>query len=323
MDFQFEEFRNLCPKELAAGCSVIICCHNSSSRLPKTLFHVATQKIQHNQPWEVLLIDNASTDLTALVAEQAWQRLGSPAPLRIILEKKHGLSNARRAGVLEAKYDVIVFCDDDNRLSAGYLDCAIRIMNAHPEVGVAGGRHSVICENDIDVPDWFYSYANSFAVGVQALRSGDITFRGYVWGAGMVLRASFLRKMYERDLQPLLTGRLREQISSGDDSEICKWYILGGYSLWYDEDLRLSHYMPISRLTPDYLLRLHEGFRASSRVLKAYDLFIARRLALSGFKRFPFRWLKAELAFWRYSRDFYFYLVRAEKLARFSRQALS
>jgi glycosyltransferase involved in cell wall biosynthesis len=43
------------------GLSVIICCHNGASRLFATLSHLKAQQIANRQ-WEVLLVDNASTD---------------------------------------------------------------------------------------------------------------------------------------------------------------------------------------------------------------------------------------------------------------------
>jgi len=51
------------------GVSVIICCYNSVKRLPVTLAHLKSQVVFGQIPWEVIVIDNASTDRTAEVAK--------------------------------------------------------------------------------------------------------------------------------------------------------------------------------------------------------------------------------------------------------------
>jgi hypothetical protein len=48
--------------------SVVICCHNSETLLPTTITHLKNQHVDGDLKWEALVIDNASTDNTALVA---------------------------------------------------------------------------------------------------------------------------------------------------------------------------------------------------------------------------------------------------------------
>jgi hypothetical protein len=50
-----------------------------------------------------------------------------------------GLAYARRRGVMEAAYEYIVFCDDDNWLAPDYLSIAREIL-FDPKVGAAGGQ---------------------------------------------------------------------------------------------------------------------------------------------------------------------------------------
>ena len=53
---------------MAEGVSVVICCYNSAERLPRTLTHLAAQRVSEKLPWEVIVIDNASQDKTGEVA---------------------------------------------------------------------------------------------------------------------------------------------------------------------------------------------------------------------------------------------------------------
>lgn len=306
-----------------SGCSVIVCCYNSSERLLATLFHISLQILSQDQKLEVLLVDNASTDLTAEVAKQVWNDLKSPFPLRIVTESQPGLSNARRAGVLHAKFDTIIFCDDDNWLSPDYVSLAIEIMSSCPNVGVAGGRHLPAFEGDLPAPAWFYTYGDGYAVGVQALHTGDISGRGYVWGAGMVLRAPLLRQMYMKGVEPLLSGRFGAKMLSGDDSEICKWYLIAGYQLWFDDRLSLSHFIPSNRLSKEYVAMLHEGFGCAGVVLGAYNALLYRRRAIHECKFRLLTLFRSHIAFRKLAGKLRHSLLAIEKLAVASRMLVN
>ena len=55
------------------GISIIICCYNSASRLEKTIQHIALQK-QVSFSFEVVLVDNKSTDKTSSVAQELFSK---------------------------------------------------------------------------------------------------------------------------------------------------------------------------------------------------------------------------------------------------------
>lgn len=59
--------------EIRAGVSIVICCYNSASRLPETLQHIAEQEVAANISWEVIVVDNASTDNTQEIAKKNGQ----------------------------------------------------------------------------------------------------------------------------------------------------------------------------------------------------------------------------------------------------------
>src|SRR5260370_31920760 len=66
---------------IGCGVSVIICCYNSSAKLPATLGRLRSQRDTEAIPWELIVVDNASSDDTVAVARQPWPT-GAPAPLR-------------------------------------------------------------------------------------------------------------------------------------------------------------------------------------------------------------------------------------------------
>jgi glycosyltransferase involved in cell wall biosynthesis len=251
--------------------SIIICCYNSANRIEKTLEHIAVQEL-NDLICEVLIVDNNCTDATVAIAQKKWKDCGNPFDLRIINEKEAGLSHARRAGVMAAKGEIVVFCDDDNWLHSNYCQIAYEIMRNDNTIGVLGGRSSAVA--DAEFPFWFSTYQVNYAVGVQSLRSGFVDSRGYLWGAGMVLRRQELTKLYECGFKSLLSDRKGENLSSGGDSEICKWFLLIGKRLYYSEELIFKHYIPIDRLTKEYFGALYNGFHLSSNAIFMYNSFI-------------------------------------------------
>lgn len=254
------------------GISVIICCYNSSVRLPNTLTHLANQKKTHNLNWEIIVIDNASSDETAQVAIYEWNKYNLEIPFKVIFESTPGLSYARQSGVNNSKFDYLLFCDDDNWLDEYFIKNAFQLMEEKPEIGALGGQCTA--HSDIPLPDWFEKHAENYAVGKQADRSGDISAREYVWGAALVLR----RKVFEeafKNFNSLLSDRKGASLSSGGDTEICKRVLLAGYKLYYSEQLTFVHYIPPDRLTTDYRDRLLQGLNATGLIFYFYSTMIS------------------------------------------------
>jgi glycosyltransferase involved in cell wall biosynthesis len=249
--------------------SVIICCYNSQNRIANTLNYLSNQVIG-GLSVEVILIDNNCSDDTVKVASTEWDNLGNPFPLIIVTETIAGLSSARKRGILSASGEIVIFCDDDNWLNHDYLKIAYDIMSANESIGVLAGESRAI--SNIELPTWFYSYYGHYACGVLAIDSGDVTDRYWVWGAGMVLRNSVMRRLYSKNSH-ITNGRTGESLESGDDVEICYWHILDDKILWYDNRLKLQHYMSSDRLN---ILTAKKQFEAqhksAERLRKISDL---------------------------------------------------
>lgn len=273
--------------------SIVVCCHNSKERLDSTLAHLATQSYPASL-LELIIVDNGSTDETGKIAAILWQTLGNPFSMRIVNEPRLGLSNARKAGALHSIQDYIVFCDDDNWLAYDYIEIANNVILANPRIGVLGGSSAPVFEHQ-EIPDWFYTYADDYAIGSQSIYSGDISLRGYVWGAGSIMKTQVLKKIYQHGLSTILSDRTGQALASGGDSELCKWYLLLGFVLWYDERMMFKHYVPTSRLSKEYLTGLLKGHESANKLLGIYDWYIfqdrARRVAW----RHPWKWLKVAL----------------------------
>ena len=248
------------------GISVMICTHNGSKRIKKTLDCLLTQKVNSSIPWEVVLVDNASTDGTAEIAESIWT---SDIPLRIIKEPMLGVGNARARGMNTCQFSYIGFIDDDNWVAEDWVETAYTKMEAHPDAGAIGGPSEAVFE--VPAPEWFTRYEKNYAVGQQFDQPGKIVSKnGLLWGAGMVIRKEAWDMLYNKGFTPILQSRKGTQLLSGEETEILLLFKLMGLSLYYFPDLKIKHMMPRQRLTWRYCLRLRKGLGASSPYLEIY-----------------------------------------------------
>ena len=255
--------------ESAHGVSVVICCYNSAERLPETLHHIAKQTLPEKLSWEVIVVDNASTDRTAEVAVRLWSTYGRRVPLKVVTQVVPGVSAARDKGFEEAAFDFILFCDDDNWLGADYVRLVYELMVEHPHIGAVGGQGRAVAETEL--PTWFDRYSRYFAVGPQGDASGAITeVEGYLYGAGLAVRRSAFSKVQRLGFSRRLSDRTPGTLASGGDVELSYLIRLCGFGLWFDTRLEFAHFMPSGRLRWDYFLRLVEGAHRSRPYIDAY-----------------------------------------------------
>jgi glycosyltransferase involved in cell wall biosynthesis len=250
------------------GISIVICCHNSAEKLPETLRHIQNQAFIREISWEVLIIDNASTDKTSKVAESIWD-LSPVTTLRVVNESRLGLVFARIRGFREACHDVVSFVDDDNWLDENWVYLLNEVMRREPAIGACGGLNTAVFE--CDKPGWFDEFEKSYAVGEQAARPGDITENpGILCGAGLSIRKSAWDQLNENGFSFTLVGRQGNELLCGEDYELCLAIRLAGWKIWYEPALKLQHYLPTDRLDWKHLRRMIRGYGFTKSRLAAY-----------------------------------------------------
>ena len=251
-----------------SGVSVIICCYNSTQRLPETLKYLSNQEADIS--WEVILVDNASTDETKTFAHNFWNDHGpANVPMVIVDEPMQGLSHARNKGVAAASFDFIIFCDDDNWLNPSYVHQAFTLLNENPRAGALGGTGTPI--SDSPLPSWFDAYKYCYACYPQAECDGELTnATASLYGAGLVIRKKIFKELIDHGFKPVLTDRTGTRLTSGGDTELCFAIRLLGYSLVFSTNLQFFHYIPSSRLTTSYLIKLNRSLSHCSVKLLVY-----------------------------------------------------
>ncbi|HMS66221.1 MAG TPA: glycosyltransferase [Ignavibacteria bacterium] len=256
------------------GVSIVICCHNSSEFLPETLKHICKLSVPSSIKWEVIIIDNASSDNTSDTAISLMKEFNCPVKFRIIQEPKLGLSFARKTGLNNAEYRYILFCDDDNWLDESYIKTGYEILESNDRIGALGGVSEAVTEGKI--PEWFGENIKNYSVGRQAERSGELkNSTDVLWGAGLFIRKSALQELYSKGFNSFLSDRKGKELTSGGDIEKCYALRLAGWKIWYDERLKIKHFIPEVRLNWEYLRKLNRGYGAQKVDFDPYlNLFI-------------------------------------------------
>ena len=249
-------------------------------RLPETLKHLLFQQGIENIPWEVVLVNNNSTDNTEEVAHSILSE--SKINFKIVREPVPGLFYARIKGISVSAFNLLAYVDDDNWLDRNYLKNAYDIMSKNPNVGICGGVGVGVFESF--KPEWFNRFENAYAVGkLGRVKEGILPDKeSFLYGAGLVIRKKAYSDIQRQGFKPLLTGRIGNVLTAGDDSELCIAVNLAGWKSYYSSALTFKHYIPNSRLTWKYFLKMNVGFGNSYPILFLYKK-VSRGNNLFGF----------------------------------------
>jgi len=252
---------NSTPDSLRA--SVVIPTFNGAARFPRVLAALAEQTAPDGS-FEVLVVDNASTDNTAEVAERdpSTQRLRNRGcEVRVVAEPHQGLTHARIAGIKGARAAAICFLDDDNVPDRDYIENGIALFD-EPSLGLAVANVRPLWETQPSpsVERRKHLLALNDYMGDQTREFGAVAVAAPTIGAGMWVRRDAYLKAIPCDRPDLLmAGRVGSQLVGGEDIEI--GYLIGkaGYQRIYAPALKVSHRIPRGRLETAYLIRLIEA----------------------------------------------------------------
>src|SRR5688500_15269461 len=120
------------------GVSILICCYNAAARITPTLQHLQKQQFSEAINWEVIVVDNASTDNTSEIAKKVWEK-NPVTDLVLLHEEKLGVMNARFSGINKAKYSIISFVDDDNCVEEGWVRKENKVISVDNKIMDCGG----------------------------------------------------------------------------------------------------------------------------------------------------------------------------------------
>ena len=254
-------FSTVFPDKVNLDFTVAICTYNGEHRLPGVLESLRWQLNTEDIAWEVLVIDNNSTDGVVQVVQDFQKKWPRRHKLRYAFEPKQGAGFARHKAVQLARSPLIGFLDDDNLPSMIWVLAAYQFGQAHPKVGIYGSR--IRGDFEINPPDNFERIAPLLALTERGSIAHCYNPDKKVLppGAGLVVRRqAWLDNVPE---QGVLSGRTGKSMLTGEDLEAVLHIQSAGWEVWYNPSMRLYHCIPGRRLKRDYLLSLCRGIGLS------------------------------------------------------------
>jgi glycosyltransferase involved in cell wall biosynthesis len=228
--------------------SVILCTFNRCRLLPAALESVATSKMPDEMVWEVLVVDNNSTDQTREVVEAFSRKY--PKRFRYLFEPRPGKSYALNAGIAAAKGDALAFMDDDVTVAPEWLWNLITPLGEGAHAGT-GGR--VVPRWATDPPAWLAPEGWAIAGPLVSFDRGD---QGHNLEESPVgTNMAFPRRAFEQyggfrvDLGPSPHNEIRNE-----DSEFARRLLRAGELLYYVPSAVVYHPVTEDRLSKSYFL---------------------------------------------------------------------
>ena len=224
--------------------SVIIPTYNRSVMLRQTVETFLAQSYPSDR-WELLLVDNNSTDNTWSVIQQLALRDDRIRPLR---ELRKGAHFARNSGAIAAKGEILYFTDDDMLADVDLLARIVEVFEANPDVASATGK--VLPRWDTEPPVWVLEHLRNALLSLNDLGEATIVSSDDpgVFSCHQAVRKDVFIQAggFNPDTNAdLFTG----DNETGLNIKIRKL----GYRFAYVGESVTHHMIPASRMTQEYL----------------------------------------------------------------------
>jgi glucosyl-dolichyl phosphate glucuronosyltransferase len=252
----------------AVDATVLVCTWNRARRLDETLTSIARMKVPSRLRWEVVVVDNNSSDETAAVVAGRVQSF--PTALHYVFERRQGKSRAMNAGIAASSAPILAFADDDIRVDRGWIDALVDAFERHPDISYVGGPVAPIWE--APCPSWFGATQKVLWGTLAILDYGREPFvfeerRLIPLGANFAIRRSLVERI--GDFDPLLG---RNGVDTLLGQELPEFFARArgvGVRGLYVPGMRIQHHVPASRLQPPYFRRWWYGKGVSRARLEA------------------------------------------------------
>jgi GT2 family glycosyltransferase len=249
------------------GVSIAIPTYNRAGLLGPTLQSVSRLEIPPGTQVEVLVIDNNCTDETPQVVDRA--AAAGPIPVRRVLETRQGLCFGRNRGLEEARFDHVVYLDDDVEVAPdwlrGYFD-AVERFGADCVVGPVTPRF------DGQVPAYFTQRVLD-SVGSPYSRKGSqpMLLPGElaheIPGCNFAVRRQVATEIGGFDNR---LDRVGKGLLAGGDWEFGRRLARAGKRVAYHPGCAIVHVITAEKLTRSYMRRRWYGVGATERAMQVF-----------------------------------------------------
>jgi len=251
--------------------SVIIPTRNRAKLLETTLHSIVNQSLAIDD-FEVIVVDNGSTDETADIAKGFSQKL----QLVLVYDATPGLHVGRHKGMSAASTDILVFIDDDIEAHPKWLETIYETFQGNPKIGLIGGKN--LPKYQSPPPFWITEMWNRrIRLGhvmsdLSILDFGDVAREippDYVYGCNFSVRREVILSAggFHPDGFPFELIKFR-----GDgETHISDFVAASAWVAFYHPGASVNHWVPTDRMTEEYFCkrRYMQGISAAFADLRA------------------------------------------------------
>lgn len=258
--------------------SLIVCTRNRARQLARCLD--AMRKVSFDGAWEVVVVDNGSTDDTAAVIKAA--ALDMPVQLISAFQEKPGVSGGRNAGVRASHGRIIVFTDDDCYVEPDFLTETQRAFRDE-KVGYATGRVELHDPTDITMT------TNPSRMQVR-FPARSYVHVDQIIGANLAFRRSVLEKIggFDEIMGP------GASIPSGEDLDLAARANAAGWDGVYRPEMVIRHHHGRKEADIPKLVRLYaegQGAYVLKHLLRGQFFAFTKGVAALRWRVWPpWRW---------------------------------
>jgi GT2 family glycosyltransferase len=219
--------------------------------LARALESLAASALPQSVEWEVLVVDNNSSDHTREVVEEYCRR--NPDHFRYEFEPEQGKSFALNTGIRKARGDILVFVDDDVTVEKAWLEELTAPLESGEWAGTGG---KILPDRPPSLPPWL-AFDGPLGMGARIVAHFDRGNEPYEldeapYGANMAFRKKMFEKygFFRTDLGPRPGSEIRNE-----DIEFGRRVLAAGERLLYVPSAVVYHEVPEHRITRKYLLK--------------------------------------------------------------------
>jgi glycosyltransferase involved in cell wall biosynthesis len=253
--------------------SFIIPTLNRDKLLDRTLLSIHKQ--QTKREFEVIVIDNGSTDSTKAVCDQYLPKIEN---LVYHYDSTPGLLSGRHKGTEISKNEILCFLDDDVELNKNYVENLYLLFTQNNHIKLATGP--CLPQYEVTPPDWLNYFWDktpngSFCHWLSLLDLGNnekTVHPNFVWGLNFCIRKEVLLELngFHPDCVPSALQKYQGDGETGLTMKAADQ----NYIAVYHPGLSLKHYVSKERLTVEYFKKraFYEGVSKSFTNLRTLSL---------------------------------------------------
>jgi len=250
---------------MTRGASITVPTYNRARLLEGTLASLRGLVVPPGVEAEIVVIDNNCTDNTAAVVEAAVPQ--SPIPLRGVVETRQGLCYGRNRALEEARYEHVIYLDDDIEVAPdwllGYFE-AIDQLQADCVVGPVSPRFEIplppyLTQRVID------SVTSSYSRKGEAMLRLPPNVAHEVPGCNFGVRKAVALELGGFDNR---LDRIGKGLLAGGDFEFGERLVRAGKRVVYQPRCWIQHVITAEKLSKSYLRRRWYGAGATTRVME-------------------------------------------------------